>query len=52
MGEKALQNLIMKARKEKEGAQAKPAQGPATGPSPSDPAFQPRPQASQGALPV
>lgn len=51
MGEKALQNLIMKARKEKSGAQAKPETKP-TGPDPADPAFQPRPQASQGALPV
>lgn len=49
-GEKFLQNLILKARKEKEGAQAKPDQRPA-GPNPADPAFQPRPQA-QGALPV
>lgn len=56
MGEKALQNLIMKARKEKDGATAKPQQKPAAGPDPADPAFQPRPQAgagaSQGALPV
>lgn len=50
-GEKFLQNLIMKARNEKAGAGAKPQQKPAAGPSPADPAFQPRPQA-QGALPV
>jgi len=49
-GEKFMQNLIQKARTEKEGAAAKPQQKPA-GPAPSDPAFQPRPQA-QGALPV
>jgi len=50
-GEKFLQNLILKARKDKAEAGAKPQQKPATGPSPADPAFQPRPQA-QGALPV
>lgn len=51
-GEKSLQNLIMKARKAKSEAQAKPrVQGPG-GPDPASPAFQPRPQASQGALPV
>jgi hypothetical protein len=50
-GEKFMQNLIMKARNEKQGAGAKPQQKPA-GPEPSDPAFQPRPQAQQGALPV
>ncbi len=50
-GEKSLQNLIMKARKAKSEAQAKPrVQGPG-GPDPASPAFQPRPQA-QGALPV
>lgn len=53
LGEQSIQKLIMKARKEKMGAQAKPEQRPAVGgPEPSDPAFQPRPQASQGALPV
>lgn len=52
LGEKAMQNIIMKARKEKAGAGAKPEQKPA-GPEPSDPSFQPRPQAaSSGALPV
>jgi hypothetical protein len=52
-GEKFLQNLIMKARNEKAGAGAKPKQKPADGAqTPTDPAFQPRPQASQGALPV
>lgn len=51
LGEKALQQQIIKARKEKAEAQAKPQTKPA-GPSPADPAFQPRPQASQGALPV
>jgi hypothetical protein len=50
-GEKFLQNLIMKARNEKAGAGAKPQQKPA-GPQPADPAFQPRPQPQQGALPV
>lgn len=52
LGEKSLQQMILKARKEKSEAQAKPQVKPASGPSPSDPAFQPRPQASQGALPV
>ena len=54
LGEKFFQNLILKARKEKEGAQAKPQTKPA-GPDPADPAFQPRPQSgaqAQGALPV
>jgi len=52
-GEKFFQNLILKARKEKGEAQAKPENRPAVGgPAPADPAFQPRPQASQGALPV
>lgn len=51
LGEKSLQQMILKARKEKSEAQAKPQTKPA-GPSPADPAFQPRPQASQGALPV
>jgi hypothetical protein len=50
-GEKFMQNLIMKARNEKQGAGAKPQQKP-SGPEPSDPAFQPRPQPQQGALPV
>lgn len=48
-GEKFMQNLIMKARKEKEGAGAKPKK--ANEPSAPEPAFQPRPQA-QGALPI
>ena len=34
------------------GAGAKPEKKPAVGPQPSEPAFQPRPQASRGALPV
>lgn len=51
-GEKSLQNLILKARKAKEQAQAKPRVQAPGGPDPADPAFQPRPQASQGALPV
>lgn len=49
-GEKFFQNLIEKARKEKGSAGAKPQHKP--GPTPADPSFQPRPQASQGALPV
>lgn len=53
MGEQALQKLIMKARTDKEKAGAKPETKPAIdGPNPADPAFQPRPQARQGALPV
>ena len=51
-GEKFMQDLIMKARKAKQEAGAKPQQKPVAGPAPSDPAFQPRPQAQQGALPV
>lgn len=50
-GEKFMQNLIEKARKEKAEAGAKPKQKPA-GPAPADPSFQPRPQSQQGALPV
>lgn len=49
-GEKFFQKLIQKAREEKAGAQAKPKTN--DGPSAQDPSFQPRPQASQGALPV
>lgn len=49
-GEKFLQNLIEKARKAKGEATAKPQMK--QGPDPADPAFQPRPQATQGALPV
>lgn len=52
MGEQQLQKLIEKARTQKGEATAKPQQKPAVGPQPSDPAFQPRPQASRGALPV
>ncbi len=52
MGEQQLQKLIEKARTQKGEATAKPQQRPAVGPQPSDPAFQPRPQASRGALPV
>jgi hypothetical protein len=53
IGEKALQSLIEKARKEKAEATAKPRQQAPGGPDPASPAFQPRPQASsQGALPV
>lgn len=51
-GEKSLQNLIMKARKAKGEAQAKPRVQAPGGPDPASPAFQPRPQATQGALPV
>jgi hypothetical protein len=52
-GEKTLQSLIEKARKAKMEAGAKPQVKPATGPQPSSPAFQNRPQAPQGgALPV
>lgn len=51
-GEKSLQNLIMKARKAKGEAQAKPRVQSPGGPDPASPAFQPRPQAPQGALPV
>lgn len=50
-GEKSLQNLILKARKAKGEAQAKPRVQAPGGPDPASPAFQPRPQA-QGALPV
>lgn len=52
-GEKHFQNMIMKARKEKEGAPAKPQtrQMPA-GAIPSEPSFQSRPMASAGALPL
>ena len=53
MGEQQLQKLIEKARTQKSGATAKPQQGPAVGgPDPADPAFQPRPQGTRGALPV
>lgn len=52
MGEQQLQKLIEKARQQKGEAGAKPQTKPAVGPQPSDPAFQPRPQASRGALPV
>lgn len=54
MGEQQLQKLIEKARTQKSGATAKPQQGgPAVGgPNPADPAFQPRPQGTRGALPV
>jgi hypothetical protein len=52
MGEQQLQKLIEKARQQKMGAGAKPEKKPAVGPSPAEPAFQPRPQASRGALPV
>ena len=51
-GEKSLQNLIMKARKAKSEAQAKPRVQAPGGPDPASPAFQPRPQAARGALPV
>ncbi len=51
-GEKSLQNLIQKARQAKAEATAKPQVKPAVGPSPQSPAFQPRPQPTQGALPV
>jgi hypothetical protein len=51
-GEKSLQNLILKARKAKGEAQAKPRTQAPGGPDPASPAFQPRPQASGGALPV
>jgi hypothetical protein len=52
-GEKTLQSLIEKARKAKMEAGAKPQVKPVTGPQPSSPAFQNRPQAPQGgALPV
>ena len=50
-GEKFFQDLIVKGRKGKEGAPAKPAMGPAMGPAPADPAFQPRPTGG-GALPL
>lgn len=50
-GEKAFQNMILKARKAKAEAGAKPRQQAPGGPDPAAPAFQPRPQAS-GALPV
>lgn len=46
-GEKFFQDLIVKGRKGKEAAPAKPAMGP----SPADPAFQPRPTGG-GALPL
>jgi len=51
LGEKTLQDLILKARKGKAEATAKPRQQAPGGPDPASPAFQPRPQA-QGALPV
>ena len=51
-GEKHFQDLIMKGRKAKEEAPAKPTVGPAVNaPDPADPAFRPRPTAG-GALPV
>lgn len=50
-GEKSLQNLILKARKAKAEATAKPKVQAPGGPDPASPAFQPRPQ-GQGALPV
>ncbi len=51
-GEKSLQNLIMKARKAKAEATAKPRIQAPGGPDPASPAFQQRAQAQSGALPV
>lgn len=50
-GEKFFQDLILKARKAKEGAQAKPKAALQIGPPPTEPDFRSRP-IPQGALPV